>query len=157
MAKQPISNDTILPKAHLTFSPFFCSTRAARLQSAFYLPTASEIEGKGFDWVLAFVALAASTIIGHLLEALGFAISGERLTRRMREAAFKAVSAMLIDPQTTTWFHDPVVFVKRVKEVRYPARGAVRLKFCQGCSDDVVRSFARGLPVKTSDGLGMWS
>ncbi|KAG5193165.1 P-loop containing nucleoside triphosphate hydrolase protein [Tribonema minus] len=63
----------------------------AQLQSSFYLPTASQIQDKGYDWVLAFVGLAASTVVGHVIEALGFAVSGERLTRRMREMAFKAI------------------------------------------------------------------
>ncbi|KAG5193153.1 P-loop containing nucleoside triphosphate hydrolase protein [Tribonema minus] len=67
------------------------SVSLAQVQSSFYLPTASQIQDKGCDSVLAFVGLAASTVVGHVIEALAFAVSGERLTRRMREMAFKAV------------------------------------------------------------------
>lgn len=41
-------------------------------------------------------------MFGHEFEALSFAILGERLTRRMCEAAFKDTSKKLVEAQTVT-------------------------------------------------------
>jgi hypothetical protein len=65
---------------------------AAHLQYTFYLPTADAITAEGTKWVLGFVALAVVNMMGYLMESYGFATSGERMTRRLREMAFKAVS-----------------------------------------------------------------
>ena len=43
------------------------------------------------NWVVGFVALAVSCLIGHFLLATGFATAGERMTRRVRVSAFSSI------------------------------------------------------------------
>ncbi|KAG5184894.1 ATP-binding cassette, sub-family B, member 1A [Tribonema minus] len=63
----------------------------AKLQEAFYLPTSAAMLNQGTSWVLGFVGLAGTTLLGNLMLATGFATSGERMTRRLRAMAFKAI------------------------------------------------------------------
>jgi hypothetical protein len=46
----------------------------------------------GTIWALAFLALAGGAAAAHALLAIGFAVSGERMARRLRLTAFEAVS-----------------------------------------------------------------
>lgn len=48
-----------------------------------------QIERAGEKWALAFVGLSALAAIGFASLSYGFGVAGERLTRRLREIAFK--------------------------------------------------------------------
>lgn len=48
-----------------------------------------QIERTGEKWALAFVGLGALAVIGFASLSYGFGIAGERLTRRLRQIAFK--------------------------------------------------------------------
>ena len=45
----------------------------------------------GNNWVISFVGLAIACLVGYTMLALGFATAGERMTRRLREAAFSSI------------------------------------------------------------------
>ncbi|CAN0534517.1 unnamed protein product, partial [Scytosiphon promiscuus] len=45
----------------------------------------------GNRWALGFVALGVCNLFGHIALSTGFAVSGERLTRTLRNMAFRAM------------------------------------------------------------------
>ncbi|CAM9124263.1 unnamed protein product [Phaeothamnion confervicola] len=62
----------------------------ANLQANLYLTDPAEVRRQGNKWASGFVVLAAAGLIGHLCLSYGFAVMGERLTRRLREMCFGA-------------------------------------------------------------------
>lgn len=48
-----------------------------------------QIRESGERWAMGFVALAALALVGFGSMSYGFSVAGERLTRRLRENAFK--------------------------------------------------------------------
>ncbi|CAM9429594.1 unnamed protein product [Ascophyllum nodosum] len=63
----------------------------ANMQSNLYGTDADKIRKLGETWSLGFVALAIVALVGHMSMSYGFSVAGERLTRRLREIAFKAI------------------------------------------------------------------
>ncbi|CAM9430112.1 unnamed protein product, partial [Ascophyllum nodosum] len=63
----------------------------ANMQSNLYGTDADKIREMGEKWSLGFVALAIAAVVGHTSMSYGFSVAGERLTRRLREIAFKAI------------------------------------------------------------------
>ena len=57
-----------------------------------YLTDGQAMRTEGYKWVCGFIALASASLIGYFMLSYGFATAGERLTRRLRERAFEAVS-----------------------------------------------------------------
>lgn len=45
----------------------------------------------GNRWALGFLGLGICTLLGNLALSVGFAVPGERLTRTLRNMAFKAM------------------------------------------------------------------
>lgn len=60
-------------------------------QGNLYNPDTDEMRRIGNRWALAFVGLGLCALVGHVTLATGFAIAGERLTRTLRNMAFKAM------------------------------------------------------------------
>ncbi|KAG5181118.1 ATP-binding cassette, sub-family B, member 1A [Tribonema minus] len=63
----------------------------AAIQNAFYEPDPAKMRETGNWWALGFVFLALAAFCGHIALAWGFATSGERMVRRLRESAFTAI------------------------------------------------------------------
>lgn len=63
-------------------------------QSNLYNYDTDEMRRVGNLWALAFVGLGICALIGHVTLAIGFAVAGERLTRTLRNMAFKAMVSM---------------------------------------------------------------
>lgn len=60
-------------------------------QSNLYITDTDEMQRIGNRWALGFVGLGICALIGHVTLATGFSVAGERLTRTMRNMAFKAM------------------------------------------------------------------
>lgn len=60
-------------------------------QSNLYNSDTDEMRKTGNLWALAFVGLGICAFVGHVTLATGFAVAGERLTRTLRNMAFKAM------------------------------------------------------------------
>eukprot|EP00752_Nemacystus_decipiens_P011582 g10286.t1 len=63
----------------------------AQVQSNMYLPDKEEMRKIGNRWAMGFVALGLCTMLGNVALSLGFAVSGERMTRKLRNMAFRAM------------------------------------------------------------------
>mmetsp|Transcript_14361 Transcript_14361/g.20338 ORF Transcript_14361/g.20338 Transcript_14361/m.20338 type:complete len:1250 (-) Transcript_14361:58-3807(-) len=63
----------------------------ANIQDAFYITDKDKMRDVGFKWTAGFVGLAGLAIIGYIMLTTGFAVSSERLTRRLREMAFESI------------------------------------------------------------------
>ncbi|CAM9323468.1 unnamed protein product [Pylaiella littoralis] len=63
----------------------------AQVQSNLYLEDKDEMRKIGNRWAMGFVALGVCTLLGNLALSTGFAVSGERLTRTLRNMAFEAM------------------------------------------------------------------
>ena len=87
------SSTNTAPTSNLAACALFCPFLLL-VQNAFYEPTAAEVRRQGNLWVIGFVVMAGGAVTGHLLLAYGFATAGERMTRRLRETAFEAVSSV---------------------------------------------------------------
>ncbi|CAM9424479.1 unnamed protein product [Ascophyllum nodosum] len=60
-------------------------------QSNLYNPDTDEMRRVGNSWALGFLGLAVCAFVGHVILATGFAVAGERMTRTLRNMAFKAM------------------------------------------------------------------
>ncbi len=60
-------------------------------QSNMYLEDKDEMRKIGNRWALGFLGLGICTLLGNLALSVGFAVPGERLTRTLRNMAFKAM------------------------------------------------------------------
>lgn len=60
-------------------------------QSNMYNPDTDELRRVGNLWALGFVGLGLCALCGHMAMAIGFSVSGERLTRTLRNMAFNAM------------------------------------------------------------------
>ncbi|CAN0102225.1 unnamed protein product [Pylaiella littoralis] len=63
----------------------------ANMQNNLYATDPDKVREVGEKWSLGFVGLAALAVVGHCSMNYGFSVAGERLTRRLREIAFKAI------------------------------------------------------------------
>ncbi|CAM9424622.1 unnamed protein product [Ascophyllum nodosum] len=63
----------------------------AQVQSNLYNPDTDEMRRVGNSWALGFLGLAVCAFVGHAILATGFAVAGERMTRTLRNMAFKAM------------------------------------------------------------------
>lgn len=63
----------------------------SQVQSNLYKEDTDEMRKIGNRWALGFVGLGFCALIGHVTLAAGFAVSGERVTRTLRNMAFKAM------------------------------------------------------------------
>ena len=70
-------------------------------QSNLYNPDTDEMRRVGNSWALGFLRLAFCAFVGHVILAAGFAVAGERMTRTLRNMAFKAMVSF-IDCSVTT-------------------------------------------------------
>eukprot|EP00904_Undaria_pinnatifida_P011955 jgi/Undpi1/7890/HiC_scaffold_24.g10362.m1 len=63
----------------------------AQVQGNLYEEDVDRMRKIGNRWALGFVGLGICALIGHVALATGFAVSGERVTRTLRNMAFKAM------------------------------------------------------------------
>lgn len=63
----------------------------ARFQGNFYMEDKNELRRVGNLWALGFVGLALCALGGRAALETGFGVAGERLTRSLRNVAFKAM------------------------------------------------------------------
>ena len=64
-------------------------------QSNLYNPDTDEMRRVGNSWALGFLGLAVCAFVGHVILATGFAVAGERMTRTLRNMAFKAMVSFI--------------------------------------------------------------
>jgi ATP-binding cassette subfamily B (MDR/TAP) protein 1 len=63
----------------------------ANLQNILFSTDPDFIREQGDKWILGFVGLAVAAMIGCLMNAGGFAVSGEKMVRRLRQMTFSAI------------------------------------------------------------------
>lgn len=56
-----------------------------------YNPDADEMKRISNRWAIAFVGLGVCALFGNLAVACGFSVTGERLTRTLRNMAFESM------------------------------------------------------------------
>ena len=64
-------------------------------QSNLYNPDTDEMRRIGNSWALGFLGLAVCAFVGHVILATSFAVAGERMTRTLRNMAFKAMVSFI--------------------------------------------------------------
>lgn len=62
------------------------------------MPDKEEMRKIGNRWAMGFVALGFCTLLGNIALSLGFAVSGERMTRKLRNMAFRAMVSRPLFP-----------------------------------------------------------
>ncbi|KAG5185500.1 ATP-binding cassette, sub-family B, member 1A [Tribonema minus] len=63
-----------------------------RLQSTLFNTDDDAMRHEARKWSLSFVALALSSVVAHVMLAVGFTVASERLVRRLRRIALQSVS-----------------------------------------------------------------